>query len=255
MLLLLLPADGTEPCVIRIIVMVRAFFLALDDLGNRRVLAILGRSLLVTLLIFVALGVVLDFALRGFDPCALWSDEGGCPLGAAGSGFGAVLLTASGLWLLFPAVAIGVISAYMDRIVAIVEARRYPEALASARSLGVARGAWLGLRSSGRVLLYNLIALPFYLLLLVTGIGTVILFVAVNGVAFGRDFGEMVAVRHLDRASTTTWLRATRADRALLGMIVTGLFLLPIVNLVAPVLGAAMATHLFHVDRRRITTS
>jgi uncharacterized protein involved in cysteine biosynthesis len=226
--------------------MIRAFFLALDDMGDRRILAILGRSLLVTLLIFVALGVVLAFALKGFDPCALWSDEDSCPLGASGSGFGAVLLTALGLWFLFPAVAIGVVSAYMDRIVAVVEARRYPEALASAKPLGIARGAWLGLRSSGRVLLYNLIASPFYLLLLVTGIGTVILFVAVNGVAFGRDLGEMVAARHLDRAATRIWLRATRTDRAVMGVIVTGIFLLPIVNLIAPVLGAAMATHLFH---------
>jgi uncharacterized protein involved in cysteine biosynthesis len=226
--------------------MIRAFLLALDDMGDWRILGILGRSLLVTLLIFVALGFVLAFALKGFDPCALWSDEDSCLLGASGSGFGAFLLTALGLWFLFPAVAIGVISAYMDRIVAAVEARRYPEALVSARPLGVARGAWLGLRSSGRVLLYNLIALPFYLLLLVTGIGTVILFVAVNGVAFGRDLGEMVAARHLDRAGTKAWLRTTRADRALMGVIVTGVFLLPIVNLLAPVLGAAMATEYFH---------
>ena len=31
-----------------------------------------------------------------------------------------------------------------------------------------------------------------------------------------------------------------------MGVIVTGIFLLPVVNLLAPVLGAAMATHLFH---------
>ncbi len=212
-------------------------------------MGLLGRSLLVTLLIFAGVGVVLAFTLKGFDPCALLSDEDSCPLGASGSGWGALLLTALSLWFLFPAVAMGVVSAYMDQIVAAVEARRYPEARASARPLGVARGAWLGVRSSGRVLLYNLIALPFYLVLLVTGIGTVILFVAVNGVAFGQDLGEMVAARHLDRAATKAWLRATRTERALMGMMVTGVFLLPIVNLLAPVLGAAMATEMFHAGR------
>jgi CysZ protein len=228
--------------------MIRAFFLALDDLGDGRVLRILGRSLVATLLIFVALGFLLAWAMHGADPCSWWFEEDNCPLGSGESGFGAFLLTAVGLWFLFPAVAIGVISAYMDSIVAAVEARRYPKALASARSLGWARGALLGLRSSLRVLVYNLVALPFYILLLVTGVGTVVLFVAVNGIAFGRDLGEMVAARHLDRGATREWLRSTRTDRPVMGVIVTGVFLLPVVNLLAPVLGAAMATHLFHAD-------
>ncbi len=230
--------------------MIRALLLAFDDLGDRRVLAILVRSLLVTLLIFVVLGVALGFALKGFDPCGLIADDDSCPLGGSTSGFGAFLLTAVLGWFLFPAIAIGVISAYMDRIVAVVEARHYPQALASARPLGLAQGAWLGLRSSLRVILYNLVASPFYLLLLVTGVGTILLFVAVNGVAFGRDLGEMVASRHGDRASRKAWLGATKGQRAALGAIVTGVFLVPIVNLIAPVLGAAMATHLYHGRNR-----
>jgi len=119
--------------------MIRALFLAFDDLGDRRILAILVRSLLVTLLIFVVLGVALGFLLRGFDPCALLSSDDSCPLGGSTSGLGAFLLTALGVWFLFPAIAIGVISAYMDRIVAVVEARNYPEALETARPLGLAR--------------------------------------------------------------------------------------------------------------------
>ena len=230
--------------------MIRALLLSIDDLGDRRVLGILGRSLVVTLLIFVGIGIALAFALNGFDPCGLWSDDS-CPLGPSASGFGAFLLAALGLWFLFPAIGIGVISAYMDRIVAAVEARHYPQALASARPLGWTQGALLGVRSSLRVLLYNLVALPFYILLLVTGVGTVVLFVAVNGVAFGRDLGEMVAVRHLDRPARRDWLRATRSDRALMGAIVTGVFLLPVINLLAPVLGAATATHLLHGTRER----
>lgn len=234
--------------------MIRALMLSIDDLGDRRVLGILGRSLVVTLLIFVGLGIALAFALNGFDPCGLWSDDS-CPLGPSASGFGAFLLTALGLWFLFPAIGMGVISAYMDRIIAAVEARHYPQALASARPLGWAQGALLGLRSSLRVLLYNLVALPFYIVLLVTGVGPILLFVAVNGVAFGRDLGEMVAVRHLDRAARREWLRATRTDRAVMGAIVTGVFLLPVINLLAPVLGAAMATHLLHGTWERAAPS
>lgn len=229
--------------------MIRVLTLALGDLVQPRILGLLIRSLVVTLLLFAAIGAVLGWALHCVDPCGWLSEDNSCPLDASASGLGASLLTAIMLWLLFPAVALGVISAYMDRIVAAVEAVHYPAALERARPLGLVAAASLGLRSSARVLLYNLIALPLYIALLVTGAGTVLLFVAVNGVAIGRDLGEMVAVRHGDRASRRAWLRATRGERALIGVIATCVFLVPIVNLLAPVLGAAMATHLFHADK------
>ncbi len=225
--------------------MLSAMTLAVGDLGDRRVLGILVRSLLVTLAVFALLGVGLVWLLRGADPCS-WLELGGCPLDGSASGVGAVVLIAIGLWLLFPAVAIGVISAYGDEIVAAVEARHYPAAAVGARRLGLAGGALLGVRGTLRVLLYNLLALPFYILLLVTGIGTVALLVAVNGLALGADLGMMVAARHGDRATRRTWLRSTRLPRALIGGAVTAMFLLPFANLVAPVLGAAAMAHFYH---------
>lgn len=225
--------------------MLRALPSSLADLAQPRILAILFRSLFVTLLIFIALGVVAVWGLNGTDPCG-WLSFSSCELGLSASGFGALLLTALGIWLLFPAVALGVIAAYSDRIVGAVEALHYPAAAAAARPVSIGSGILLGLRSAARLLIYNLVALPFYLLLLVTGIGPIILFVLVNGVAIGRDFGEMVAARHGDAALRTAWLRATRIERAAIGIIIASIFLLPIVNLVAPILGATMVTHLFH---------
>jgi CysZ protein len=227
---------------------IRAFALSVGQLTDPRILGIVGRSLAITLLLFVAIGVVLGYALDGADPCG-WIGGDSCPLGGSASSFGAFLLTAIGLWFLFPTVAIGVVAVYMDRVVAAVESRYYPASAETARPIGMMTGVLLGLRSSLRLLVYNLVALPFYLLLLITGIGTVLLFVLVNGVALGRDLGEMVAVRHLDRRGSQAWLRGTRGDRALMGMIVAGLFMVPIVNLLAPVLAAAMVTHLFHAKR------
>jgi CysZ protein len=42
-------------------------------------------------------------------------------------------------------------------------------------------------------------------------------------------------------------MRMTRGRRAVLGGVVTGLLMLPLINLFAPLIGAAMATHLFHM--------
>jgi uncharacterized protein involved in cysteine biosynthesis len=47
-----------------------------------------------------------------------------------------------------------------------------------------------------------------------------------------------------------SWRRATKGQRFLLGLADATLFLIPFVNLAAPVLGAAMATHLFHGRRQ-----
>lgn len=229
--------------------MIRAMLLAGGDLADRRIQAILVRSLLVTLALFAGGGAVLVWLLRGVDPCGLVGFDP-CPLGGATGGIGALVLTAGALWLLFPAVAIGVMSAYGDEVVAAVEARHYPAAAVTARRLGWAGSALLGLRGTLRVLVYNLLALPFYLLLLVTGIGTAVLLVVVNGLALGHDLGLLVAARHGDRAERRDWLRASRGQRALVGAGTTALFLVPFVNLVAPVLGAAAATHLYHRSRR-----
>lgn len=226
--------------------MFRIVSLAIGDLADGRILAILMRSLIVTLLIFAGLGVAMAWLLDGADPCGWIGAVESCSLGLSASGLGALVLTALATWLLFPAIALGVISGYSDQIVAAVEARHYPAALAGARPIGLAGGAWLGLRSGARLILYNLIALPIYLLLLLTGVGTLIAFLLVNGLAVGRDFGEMAAARHGDRTMRQAWLKATRGDRALIGMMVAGIFLIPFANLLAPILGAAMATHLFH---------
>lgn len=225
--------------------MLRVIPLGLSDLTEPRVLAILVRSLLVTILIFVLLGILAAWALDGADPCG-WLGGDRCELGVSTSGLGAMLLTILAIWLLFPSVALGVIAAYSDRIVATVEAIHYPAAAATARPLGILSGAGLGLRSAARLLVYNLLALPFYVMLLVTGIGPVILFVLVNGIAIGRDLGEMVALRHGDADSRRLWLRSTRQERAAIGIIITAVFMVPIVNLAAPILGATMVTHLFH---------
>lgn len=154
-----------------------------------------------------------------------------------------VLLAA---WFLFPPVAIAVTTAFTDRIARAVEESHYPLAASEARQMGFLRGATMGLRSAGRLIFFNLLATPFYLLLLVTGVGPFVLFVIVNGLAFGRDLGEMAAARHGDRKSRRNWLKHTRGEQHFIGTLASVLFLVPFANLFAPVLGTAAAIHLFN---------
>jgi CysZ protein len=223
----------------------RAIGLAVADLGDRRALGIVLQSLGIALLIFAVLAVATAWFLSGFDPCgAVGLDS--CPLDAGSATVTALLLTLVAAWFLFPAIALTVNMTFADRIGRTIEELHYPAAAQSARPIGIAGGLGMGLRSGGRLLLFNLIALPFYLLLLVTGVGPFILFVIINGLAFGRDIGELAAARHGDRESRRAWLRSTRSQQYWIGILVSILFLVPIANLVAPIIGVAAGIHLFN---------
>ena len=87
----------------------------------------------------------------------------------------------------------------------------------------------------------NLLALPVYILLLVTGIGTPIFALFVNALLLGRDLEAMVLARHPDRP------RFDRPARWSLGLLSAASFVVPVANLLAPILSAAMAVHMLHL--------
>lgn len=231
--------------------MISSIALAIGDLFDRRIMGIALLSLAITLAIFAGLAVMFSWAFSGSDPCA-FLDFDTCQIDSTTGVLGGIGLTLLLIWLLFPAVAIGVIVGFAERIIKAVEARHYPQSAADSRPLGATGLLVLGLKSSARLLLVNLIALPFYIILLVTGVGPLILFVLVNGWAVGRDFGEMVSYRHGDRETRRRWLYESRSGRTGIGIACAALFLVPFLNLLAPILGVAAVTHLYHRSARQM---
>ena len=221
-----------------------ALALALAQLGDPRILRVLGKSLLITLAIFIALGWLGSF---GFDAllARMNVDEGG-----ALSGVLAAIATVIAAWLLFRLVALAVLQFFADEIVEAVEAKHYPAAATSARKLTFGEDMRNALSATARAVLVNMLALPLAVILLVTGVGTALLFWTVNAWLLGRELQDMVWLRH--RLYGQARPPMSGGGRFLLGGIVAALLLVPFVNLLAPVLGAAAATHLIH--RRRAAT-
>ena len=226
--------------------MLQALPLVLAQLGDTRIRRVVVKAVLVTLVLFAALAALIGWLLVGTNPCGWGPLDWQCTIGSGGGLAASLIVAVLGLWLLFPAVAMAVLGFFADEVVEAVEARHYPAAAARARPATTLESLSLGLQSAGRLLFWNALAIPFYLLLLVTGFGPFLLFFAINSLALGRDLGEMVAVRHHRGPALKAWLAATRGRRALLGLFVTWLFMIPFANLLAPAIGAAMATHLFH---------
>jgi CysZ protein len=215
-----------------------ALLLALNQLTDPRLLLILIKSIVLSLLVFALLGVVGWFGLQWL---LAWLAPS---LGSDAQQLIAVALLIIAGVLLWRIVALAVLQFHADEVIAAVEARHYPEALMAARNPDWHEELRDGLKGAGRALLYNLIALPFALVLLVTGIGTPLLFWAVNSVLLGRELDDMVWRRFRPTAKAPSPLR--RSERLLLGGIITALLIVPFINFLAPFIGAATAAHLHH---------
>ncbi|HEX7782811.1 MAG TPA: EI24 domain-containing protein [Sphingobium sp.] len=220
---------------------VKALFRALPQIFHPAARAVLAKSLGLTLLIFAALGVGVWFGLRFLFVWMGWG-EGGLAGAAAAV---VVVVTILVAWLLFRAVAMAVLGLFSDAIVIAVERESYPAAAAQARDLSVAAGLRFALRSVARTIGWNLVALPLYIALLVTGVGTLALFLALNGHLLGRDLADMVEGRHPELPAIP------HGTRWAMGLVSALLFLVPVANLLAPILSAAMAVHVLHGQRER----
>lgn len=218
---------------------VQALWRALPQVFRPVALSVLAKSLALTLLLFAALGWTAWWALGRFFAWIGWG-EGGTAQAVAAA---AVAMVAG--WLLFRAVAMAVMGLFSDQIVAAVEQESYPAAAARAKPLSMMGGLSLAARSLSRAIGWNLVALPLYVALLVTGVGTIALLIAVNGYLLGRDLAEMVEGRHPDYHGIPP------RQRFAMGVVSALIFLIPVANLLAPVWSAAMAVHVMHGRREK----
>lgn len=217
----------------------RAFALAMGQLSDPAILRVLAKSLVATVGVFAALGLV---AWQGV--AALLA--GYAPRFGELSGLIAIGLAVIGSWLLFRVVALAVLQFFADDVVRAVERRHYAGAAAVPDAAFSAELAATG-KSLLRVIAVNAVVLPVALVLLVTGVGTALLLWAANAWLLGRELTDMAELRH--RTGGAHLAHVSGATRFALGGIVAALLIVPFVNLLAPVLGAAAATHLIHGKR------
>jgi uncharacterized protein involved in cysteine biosynthesis len=101
------------------------------------------------------------------------------------------------------------------------------------------------------MLLFNLLALPFYLLLMFLPPLNLFVFYLLNGYLLGREYFELVAARRFDIDGARRLRRKFRGRVLLAGVVITFLLTVPIVNLVTPVVATGFMLHVFERLRRR----
>lgn len=211
-----------------------AIMKAIGQLGDRAVVRVAAKSIAVTLAVFAAAGTGLYLGLA-----ALAQDYA---LDERWAGLVAVIVVPLAMWLTFRIVALAVLQFFADEVVSAVEARHYPAMAARARPLPLLREIAAARRGLLRALGYNLLALPVAGVLLFTAIGPAVVFLAVNAVLLGRELTDMAWMRHC--GGNEAGNPVPRAERIVLGAVVAGMMLVPVLNFLAPLIGAAAGTHL-----------
>ena len=213
-----------------LIALLRAFSTSFSP-PLRKVMAL---SLAIALLSFLILGIFVTLFLQhlptiGWRPVNWLIDL----LGVVGVAFLS--------WLLFPAVATLIMGFFLERVAATVEASYYP-GRGPPRRQSTQEIVMSGARLMLLTIALNMLALPVYALL--PGINIAV-FLVLNGYLLGREYFEVVAMRRLDVDATTAIRRRFGGRIFYGGVMIAGMFLLPIVNLAAPVIATAFMVHIF----------
>ncbi len=219
------------------------FFRALGQIGDprfRRVL-LLGLGLTIALLVAVYAGFLY---LLG----AVFGDTAVLPLVGEVTWVGDLLTWSSlgvmivlSAFLMIP-VASAITSMFLEDVARAVEDRHYP-GLPPAEQVPF----WDAFRDTvnflGVLVAANLVALVVYAL--VPPFAPLI-FLALNGFLLGREYFQLVAMRRLGREGAKRMRRRHALTVWIAGTLMAFPLVVPLLNLVVPILGAATFTHLFH---------
>jgi CysZ protein len=146
------------------------------------------------------------------------------------------------VWLLYPALVSAIIGVFLERIAEAVERRHYGD-LPPARDSSIAENVVIGLRFALVTIGLNLLFLPLYLALPALNL---VLYLALNGWLIARNFYEVVALRRLTPAEAVTVRRAERMRLMSAGVVIALGMMVPIVNLLTPILATILMVHVFH---------
>ncbi len=221
-----------------------AFSKALEQLSDRRFVGVLALGVGLTLALLVAFYAAFVVLIGWLLPDAFtlpwigeiaWVDN-------ALSWAAVPLFLVLSVFLMVP-VASAFMGIFLEQVADAVEDRHYPR-LPPARTIGIAEGIADGAKFLGVVIGVNLLALVAYLLFAPIA---PFLFWAVNGLLLGREYAQLVALRRTDAAGARAFRRRHSLTLFAAGVLMVIPLTIPVVNLLVPVLGAAVFTHLYHM--------
>ena len=147
--------------------------------------------------------------------------------------------------LLLPPITIIIGSIYSDTIVDHIEKKYYPSRLGM-RQIKLSELGFSISKNFCITIIVNILLAPVYLIGTFFPIISFLIFYSVNGYLIGKELFETVASRHLEMKDRYLLKKQNNNKVIIGGIIMVGISTIPILNLIAAVLGIVFMTHFFH---------
>lgn len=212
--------------------MLKSAFRAFGDLFSPEFRSVLFKALGLTIALFIAVLVIAELLIASFTHFSWpWADR------LVELGTGLALLVA--FFFLMSPVTAAFAGLFLDKIAEKVEERHYPWD-PRGTSLPAGRAILMAIQFFVVVLLVNLAVLPTVLF----GFGAFVL-VAANAYLLGREYFEMVAMRHMPVEEAKILRKENSPAVFVAALLPAAMSLVPFVNLLVPLFSTAYFTHLF----------
>ena len=212
--------------------MLKSAFRAFGDLFSPEFRSVLVKALGLTIALFIAVLIITEVLIASFTHFSWpWADR----LVEVGTGLALIVA----FFFLMSPVTAAFAGLFLDQIAEKVEERHYPWD-PRGTPLPVGRAILISIQFFVVVLLVNLAVLPmvFY------GIGAFVL-VAANAYLIGREYFEMVAMRHMPVEEAKMLRKENSPTVFIAALLPAFMSLVPFVNLAVPLFSTAYFTHLF----------
>lgn len=157
---------------------------------------------------------------------------------------GGILVLVSAIWLFVP-VTLAIAGLFLDEVAEAVE-RRYYSSLPEPEGPGLHHQIWAGVVLGLQMLGLTLVVAPLAILMPPAG---ALAFWAVAAVSLGYGLFDGVAQRRMSVEASRRLRRTMRWQVLAVGAVLAAFALVPVANLLVPVLGTAAMTHLLHRHR------
>lgn len=212
--------------------MLTSAFRAFGDLFSSEFRSVLFKALGLTLALFIAVLVIAEVLIASFTHFSWpWADR------LVEVGTGLALLVA--FFFLMSPVTAAFAGLFLDQIAEKVEERHYPWDPRGS-PLPAGRAILMAIQFFIVVLLVNLAVLPMVFF----GFGVFVL-IAANAYLIGREYFEMVAMRHMPVEEAKMLRKENSPTIFIAALLPAFMSLVPFVNLAVPLFSTAYFTHLF----------
>ena len=212
--------------------MLKSAFRAFGDLFSPEFRSVLLKALGLTIALFIAVLIITEVLIASFTHFSWpWADR----LVEVGTGLALIVA----FFFLMSPVTAAFAGLFLDQISEKVEERHYPWD-PRGTPLPVGRAILISIQFFVVVLLVNLAVLPMVFF----GIGAFVL-VAANAYLIGREYFEMVAMRHMPVEEAKMLRKENSPTVFIAALLPAFMSLVPFVNLAVPLFSTAYFTHLF----------